>query len=56
MSFSRWLLEIWAEHIDEVLVWEKKIPEYTAQEYFAKYKWWLRREYRHQKNELQKAL
>ena len=52
MTFNHWLLEIWSKHVDEKLTWEQTTPEYTPQEYFAKYKWWLRREYRHQQKEV----
>ena len=50
MKFARWLQEMWAEHCDEVEAWEHTAPCYTARDYFNKYKWWLRREYRHRRN------
>jgi len=37
---------MWNEHCDEVFAWTGKNPEYLSAEYFEKYKWWLRREYR----------
>ena len=48
MKFRAWLIEIWQEHLEEVLAWTGKLPTYTASDYFQKYKWWLRREYQHQ--------
>lgn len=48
-SFKHWLKEKWYEHLDEVEEWTGKRPEYQESEYFAKYKWWLKREYLHQK-------
>lgn len=30
-----------------MLAWTGKLPTYTASDYFQKYKWWLRREYKH---------
>ena len=47
-SFRQWLISQWLDHIDEVIFWTGKVPQYTAQDYFAKYKWWLRREFRYQ--------
>lgn len=52
MLFKHWLLEIWAEHVDEKLTWEHESPEYSPGEYFARYKWWLRREYRYRQGKL----
>jgi hypothetical protein len=47
-SFRLWLQEQWYEHLEEISAWQKHEPEYTLKEYFEKYKWWLRREYRFQ--------
>lgn len=52
MSFQRWLQLIWLEHIDEILSWTGHPPKYTAKDYFAKYKWWLRREYQFQQRKV----
>jgi len=48
--FRHWLVTQWLEHVDEVISWTGKAPSYTAEDYFAKYKWWLRREFRYQLN------
>ena len=45
-DFRTWLQELWRANCDEHDGYQE--PRYTLQEYFAKYKWWLRREYRHQ--------
>jgi hypothetical protein len=45
MKFRHWCWEKWQEHRDEVRSWEGFYPTATGQEYFNKYKWWLRREY-----------
>ena len=50
MTFRQWCQEKWYEHQEEILSWEGFYPTATAQEYFAKYKWWLRREFRVQKS------
>ena len=47
MTFRSWINEVWFEHVDEMLTWYNAQPPYTSSEYFNKYKWWLRREYRH---------
>lgn len=48
MTFRRWLQEMWFNHLDELMGLGQPLPKYTLQEYFAKYKYWLKREYRHQ--------
>ena len=50
MDFRSWCREKWYEHVEELLTWEGVEPTATAQEYFGKYKWWLRREFRAQKS------
>lgn len=49
MNFRLWCQEKWYEHQEELFNWEGFYPTATAREYFAKYKWWLRREFRAQK-------
>jgi hypothetical protein len=49
MNFRAWCREKWYEHVEERIAWEGVEPTATAQEYFSKYKWWLRREFRAQK-------
>ena len=51
MTFRRWLEMIWQEHVEECWAWEGHAPAMTKAEYFAKYKYWLRREYRHQQGD-----
>lgn len=45
-NFRNWLRLIWLENCQEHENYHE-LP-YTLQEYWQKYKWWLRREYRHQ--------
>jgi hypothetical protein len=47
-SFREWLAELWRQNCDEHDGWGE--PRWTLQEYFARYKWWLKREYRYQRN------
>jgi uncharacterized protein CbrC (UPF0167 family) len=47
MTFRSWLQEMWYSHIDEMVSYTGKQPVYTSNEYFAKYKYWLKREYQH---------
>lgn len=47
--FREWLQDLWRENCDEHDVYHE--PRYTMQEYFQRYRWWLRREYRHQQGE-----
>jgi hypothetical protein len=47
MNFRSWCQEKWYEHQAELESYGQALP-YTAQEYFAKYKYWFKREYQHQ--------
>lgn len=49
MNFRTWLQEMWMQYKDERLAWEGVEPTGTQQEYFNKYKYWLKREYKHQR-------
>ncbi len=48
-GFRTWLQEMWMQHKDEYADLHIPIPESDLTEYFRKYKYWLKREYRHQK-------
>lgn len=48
MNFRLWVTEKWYEHKQEIESIEGKMPDYNLSHYFNMYKWWLRREYRHQ--------
>ena len=50
MNFRAWCREMWYEHVEECRAWEGVEPTATPQEYFNKYKFWLKREFRHQQN------
>lgn len=41
---------MWYEHCEESICWGQPI-RYTAKEYFVKYKYWLKREYRYRKKQ-----
>jgi len=43
VTFRMWLQEKWYEHQDELMMWEKRFPEYDSTYYFQKHKWLLRR-------------
>ncbi len=47
-GFRNWLQEMWMLHKDEYAELHIPIPEENQAEYFQKYKYWLKREYRHQ--------
>ena len=49
-DFRRWLHELWLRNCDERVIYQQ--PTCTQQEYFREYKYWLKREYRHQKIKL----
>lgn len=46
--FQIWLQRIYMDHKDELASYGQSLP-YSAQEYFGRYKFWLKREYRHQR-------
>lgn len=46
-SFRFWCREKWHEHRDELESYGVQLP-YTSAEYFNKYKYWLKREFKHQ--------
>jgi hypothetical protein len=56
MNFRTWCCQKWYDHCDEVEAWTGRRPQYLSQEYFNKYKWWLRREYQSELHRAQKAL
>ena len=45
--FKNWVRELWMQHKDEYSDLKLPIPEKDLEEYFGKYKYWLKREYRH---------
>lgn len=51
-SFRTWLRNIWYDNCDEHLA-HGELP-YSMQEYFQKYKYWLKREYQYQRKMEQK--
>lgn len=52
MSFRWWVNEKWYNHCDEVEFYTGSRPHYSPADYFNRYKWWLRREYRYQQEKL----
>jgi hypothetical protein len=47
MTFRAWCREMWYEHCAELESYGLSVP-YQSAEYFRKFKYWLRREYRYQ--------
>jgi hypothetical protein len=50
-EFRHWCQEKWYEHKDELAEYGQSV-QYTSRDYFEKYKYWLKREYRYQQNNL----
>lgn len=46
-EFRSWLGKMWYDHKLEVETYTGKFPAYPKEEYFRKYRWWLKREYKH---------
>jgi hypothetical protein len=49
--FRNWCNDKWFEHRDELESYGQRLP-YTSREYFQKYKYWLKREFKHQQKEV----
>lgn len=45
-QFRHWVRNIWIDNAQERVEF-KELP-YTMEEYYQKYKWWLKREYKFQ--------
>jgi hypothetical protein len=53
-EFRLWLYKMWYDHKMEVEAYTSHFPDYLSSDYFKKYKWWLKREYKHRvKNQMQ---
>ena len=48
-EFRMFLQEKWYEHEDEIMVWEKKMPQYDREYYWKKHKWLLKNMFKEQK-------
>ena len=48
MDFRHWCNQKWFDHCDEVESFTGSRPDYDSKLYFNMYKWWLKREYRHE--------
>ena len=46
MDFRSFCYNMWMAHKDELIEWEKRLPEYDSSEYFKRYKWMLKSMYR----------
>jgi hypothetical protein len=46
ITFRAWLHELWLQNSDEHRLYGE-LP-YSQEEYFQRYKYWLKREYKHQ--------
>lgn len=51
MTFRMWLQNKWYEHLDELVAMNQPKPGYDIKYYFNKYKYWLKREYKHEQKE-----
>ena len=48
-EFRNWVHNLWVENCEERMLYCDG-DRLTEQEYFQRFKWWLRREYQHQIN------
>ena len=45
-AFRAWVHQLWVDNCEEHDLF--KMLKYSEKEYFQKYKWWLKREFKHQ--------
>jgi len=50
MSFRNWVHNLWLENCEERQTYSVGV-RLTEQEYFRRFKWWLRREWRHRRQQ-----
>jgi hypothetical protein len=46
-SFRMWVANLWHDNLEERLIYKEQ--QISMDEYWNKYKWWLKREYTHLK-------
>ena len=46
IEFRSWLQNMWFNHKDELESYGQTLP-YTSKQYFGRYKYWLKREFKH---------
>ena len=46
-KFRKWVQQMWYDHVDELTAYRQPL-HYSSKDYFNKYKFWLKREFRHQ--------
>ena len=49
-EFRSFLNDKWYDHCDELMVWEKKYPDYNREYYFQKHRWLLKKMFKENKN------
>jgi len=54
-EFRQFVYDKWYEHKDELLIWEKRLPQYDAKYYFKQHKWFLKNLYRELQKEVDKG-
>ena len=51
-EFRQFVYDKWYEHKDELLMWEKRLPQYDSTYYFKQHKWFLKNLFRELKKEV----
>ena len=54
-EFRQFVYDKWYEHKDELLMWEKRLPQYDSTYYFKQHKWFLKNLFRELKKEVDKG-
>ena len=53
-GFRTFVWEKWQEHKEELLAWEKSLPQYDSNYYYHKHKWFLKNMYKESKKVVDK--
>jgi len=47
-KFRAFCTEMWYKHREEILEWERRLPQYDSTYYFRKHRWFLKNAYKAQ--------
>jgi len=45
-NFRAFCTEMWYKHRDEILEWERRLPQYNSSYYFRQHRWFLKNAYK----------
>lgn len=51
-NFRQFVFDKWQEHKEELMAWEQRMPQYDADYYFQKHRWFLKNLYKLENKEV----